>query len=120
MTPLGQVAEAIARHGRPNWVAHVPQPIRQQVSLDDLTVLLASARWSTESLTKSNQYERMTEWCSDNVFAEVTINDLVEMSGLSSVSCRNFISDRPHLFRKLRRGVWEVRDPNADKEADQR
>lgn len=120
MTPLQQVAEAVAKHGRPNWIAHVPQPIRQQVSTSELSAILAHARWSTEALTKADQFDKMTNWCRDNVFAEVTIDYLVEMSGLSSVSCRNFIGDRPSMFRKLRRGVWEVRDPNADKEADLR
>jgi hypothetical protein len=120
MSPLEQVAEAIAQHGRPNWVAHVPQPIRVQVSISDLSVLLASARWSTDALTKADQYSTILSWCSENIFAEVTIDRLVEVSGLSSVSVRNFIKDKPHLFRKLRRGVWEVRDPQADREADQR
>lgn len=120
MTPYGQVAQAIAEHGRPNWVAYVPQRIRQQVMSQDLAELLVAAKWSTESLAKADQYQRITEWCEQNVFAEVTINDLVEMSGLSPISVRNFIKDRPQMFRKLRRGVWEVRDHLADREADGR
>lgn len=120
MTPFNQVVDAIAQHGRPNWVAHVPQSIRSEVSIDELREILATAKWSTESLAKADQYQRITEWCEQNVFAEVTINDLVEMSGLSSVTIRNFIKDRPQMFRKLRRGVWEVRDHLADREADGR
>jgi len=31
---------------------------------------------------------------------------------------RKFIESRMDVFRKLRRGVWEVRDPQADRMAD--
>ena len=117
MTPLEQVAQAIAEHGRPNWVAHVPITIRTQVEPGHLLPLLAAAKWSTATLTKTGQYATIMEWCSGNVFAETTVTHLAELSGLSTVSVRNFIKDSPHLFRKLRRGVWEVRDPKADREA---
>ena len=120
MTPTQQVEKAIDEHGRPNWVAYVPQRVRQQVPTETLVYLLANARWATQTLAKADQQSKMEDWCMNNVFAEVTIADLMDVSGLSSVSVRNFIKDRPHLFRKLRRGVWEVRDPDADKEADKR
>jgi hypothetical protein len=42
---------------------------------------------------------------------------LVEVSGLSAPTVRKFIGDRVDLFRKLKRGVWEVRDPKADRAA---
>jgi hypothetical protein len=120
MTPTQQVEKAIDEHGRPNWVAYVPQRVRQQVPTETLVYLLANAKWSTQTLEKADKQGKMENWCMENRFAEVTIEELMEDSGLSSVSVRNFIKDRPNLFRKLRRGVWEVRDPDADKEADKR
>lgn len=120
MTPYGQVAEAIAAHGRPNWVAYVPQHVRQQVMSEDLAELLMGARWSDGALTKQDRHEMILDWCEENTFAEVTIEQLQGVSGLSPSSVRNLITDRPDVFRKLRRGVWEVRDPKSDREADQR
>ena len=118
MTAEDYVRKAITEHGRPMWVAHVPQSVRVQVAVSDLVQWLAEAKPS--QVTRNDQYETIVGWCETNVFEETTINDLVELSGLSSPSVRKFISERPDLFRKLRRGVWEVRDPQADREADQR
>lgn len=120
MTPGEQVHSAIVEYGRPLWIAHVPHNIRVQVSVHDLVRWLAEARPSPSMITRVDQYESVVRWCANHVFEEVTIPDLVEVSGLSAPSMRKFIGERPDLFRKLRRGVWEVRDPKADREADQR
>lgn len=112
------VAEAIATHGRPLWVAHVPKPIRHQVDAQWLDEVLATAQRSSDYLTRKDQYTIILDWCKRNVFEEVTVDSLVELSGLSAPTVRKFIGDRLDVFRKLRRGVWEVRDPKADRAAD--
>lgn len=117
MTPLEQVATAIAEHGRPNWVAHVPHTVRNQVPLDTMLTLLAQARWSTETLERENKHQTIINWCAKNLFAETTVADLANLSGLSEVSVRKLIKDRPDLFRKVGYGTYEVRNPKADREA---
>lgn len=114
------VQQAISEYGRPLWVAHVPKNIRVQVSVQDLCAWLAEAKQSPSAVTRHDQYESIIRWCRNHVFEEVTSADLEAVSGLSAPSVRKFIGERPDLFRRLRRGVWEVRDPNADREADRR
>ena len=67
---------------------------------------------------RNDKYQNIINWCEDNVFAEVTPQFLMDVSGMSYPTVLKFIGDRPDLFRKLRRGVYEVRDPQADREAE--
>lgn len=117
-TPERIVQEAIMEHGRPLWIAHVPSTIRTQVSVNDLVRWLAEAKPSPAFVTREGQYESIIRWCAAHIFEEVTAADLAEVSGLSEPTVRKFIGDRSDLFRKLRRGVWEVRDPKSDRAAD--
>lgn len=114
------VGDAIATHGRPLWVAHVPSNIREQVDPRWLAEQLASAHRSPDTIRREDQYGDILRWCKQNLFEEVTLQHLQDLSGLSAPTVRKFIESRIDLFRKLRRGVWEVRDPQADREADQR
>ena len=120
MNPAQIVSDAIATHGRPLWVAHVPTNIREQVDARWLAEQLASAHRSPDSIRREDQYGDILRWCKQNLFEEVTLQHLQDLSGLSAPTVRKFIESRLDLFRKLRRGVWEVRDPEADREADQR
>jgi len=117
MNAAEQVAEAIRTHGRPLWAAHIPYQVRQQVPTSEIGKMLAAAHRSPDSVTRADLYGDIIDWCASNVFAEATIPLLKEISGLSAPSVRKFIRDRADLFRKLRRGVWEVRDPKADRAA---
>lgn len=118
MNPAQRVSEAIATHGRPLWVAHVPTNIREAVDPKWLADALASAHRSPDSIRREDQYGDILRWCKQNLFAEVTLANLQELSGLSAPTVRKFIESRMDVFRKLRRGVWEVRDPEADRMAD--
>lgn len=111
------VAGAIAEYGRPLWVAHVPKPIRDAVPLDTMRELVRSAKWSTEGAAKREAWGDLMAYCRENVFESVTVNDLEEVCGLSIPTIRKFIADRPDIFRKIQRGVWEIRDPEADRKA---
>lgn len=118
MNPSQIVGDAIATHGRPLWVAYVPSDIREQVDAQWLASQLATAHRSPDSITREDQYGDILNWCKNNLFAEVTLADLQQLSGLSAPTVRKFIDSRMDVFRKLRRGVWEVRDPQADRIAD--
>lgn len=67
---------------------------------------------------RSDKYQSIINWCADNVFAEITPNFLMDVSGMSYPTVLKFIGERPDLFRKIRRGIYEVRDPKADREAE--
>jgi hypothetical protein len=115
MNAVDQVAEAIATYGRPLWVAHIPKPIRDAVPVETLRELVRNAKWSTESAAKREGWGDLMTYCRDNVYESVTATDLTDACGLSIPTIRKFITDRPDIFRKIQRGLWEIRDPESDR-----
>lgn len=67
---------------------------------------------------RNDKYQNIINWCEDNVGSEVTPNFLMDVGGMSYPTILKFIGDRPDLFRKIRRGVYEVRDVRAEREAE--
>ena len=53
-----------------------------------------------------------------HVFEEVTAQQLADTIGVSLPTAYKVIDDRPDYFRKIKRGVWECRDANADRKAE--
>ena len=53
-----------------------------------------------------------------HVFEEVTAQQLADSIGVSLPTAYKVIEDRPDYFRKIKRGVWECRDANADRKAE--
>ena len=53
-----------------------------------------------------------------HVFEEVTAQQLADSIGVSLPTAYKVIEDRPDYFRKMKRGVWECRDANADRKAE--
>ena len=53
-----------------------------------------------------------------HVFEEVTAQQLADTIGVSLPTAYKVIEDRPDYFRKIKRGVWECRDANADRKAE--
>lgn len=65
---------------------------------------------------RSDKYDAFVDWTKDKLFEQFTTEQLVEVSGFSYQTTLKFISESPH-FRKIKKGLWEIRDPKADKEA---
>ena len=53
-----------------------------------------------------------------HVFEEVTAQQLADSIGVSLPTAYKVIEDRPDYFRKIKRGVWECRDAQADRNAE--
>jgi len=65
---------------------------------------------------RSDKYDAFIEWTKDKVFEQFTTEKLVEISGFSYQTTLKFIAESPH-FRKIKKGLWEIRDPKSDREA---
>ena len=120
MTPYEQTAIAIAEHGRPQWILEIPKEIYMQVQPADLAELLRRAMPSPDSVTRTAKYETIIGWCAAHIFDEVTVKQLIEVSGLSAPTVRRFIADRVDLFQPITSRSWEVRDPKSDRRLDRR
>lgn len=66
---------------------------------------------------RADKYDAIKAWCSANVYAEVTPNELAEVGELSYQTVLKYIADNPYTFRKVGRGKYEIRDAKADREA---
>ena len=119
-TATNQVAEAIATYGRPLWAAHISYETRQQVPTKVIGELLADAHRSPDSVTRADLYADLKDWCASNVYAEVTVQMLATVSGLSKPSVRKFIDDHGDMFKRIEKRSWEVRDPKSDRALDKK
>lgn len=53
-----------------------------------------------------------------HVFEHITAQQLADSIGVSLPTAYKVIEDRPDYFRKIKRGVWECRDAQADRKAE--
>ena len=77
---------------------------------------------SVEDLTaktekRSDKYDAFIDWSKAHLFEQFNTEQLVEISGFSYPTTLKFIQDSP-VFRKIKKGLWEIRDPKADRDAD--
>jgi hypothetical protein len=118
MTPVEQVRAAIEEYGRPAWIANVPFSVVKKVPYSTILQFLESAHSSQPSMEKHQRVAAYERWLASNAGTEVTIEDVCDRLGISVGHARRFVTDRPHLFSKARRGVWIARDPEIDRAVD--
>ena len=66
---------------------------------------------------RADKWDAFLKWAKDKVFEQFTTEQLVEISGFSYPTTLKFVQENP-TFRKVKRGLWEIRDPKADREAE--
>jgi hypothetical protein len=72
----------------------------------------------TKTEKRSDKYDAFLDWSKGHIFEQYTTEQLVSISGFSYPTTLKFIQDSP-AFRKIKKGLWEIRDPKADREAEQ-
>lgn len=65
---------------------------------------------------RADKYDAFIDWSKDKIGEQYTTDKLVEVAGFSYITVLKFLGDSPH-FRKVKKGLWEIRDPKADREA---
>ena len=66
---------------------------------------------------RSNKYGAFITWSKDKIGEQYTTETLVEVAGFSYPTVLKFLTDSTN-FRKIKKGIWEIRDPKADREAE--
>lgn len=73
---------------------------------------------STPALTKrSDKYDALLAWAKDRLFEQFTTEQIVEVSGFSYPTTLKFLQQSP-TFRKIKKGLWEIRDPETDRKSE--
>ena len=81
------------------------------IDVDETTVID-----EVKPVRRANKYDSLIDWAKGRVFEQYTTDQLVEQAGFSYQTTLKFLQESPY-FRKVKKGLWEIRDPKADKEA---
>jgi len=69
-------------------------------------------------MSRAEKQQKVLNWAADNVGAEVTLEKLMEVGDIAYSMAKKIVENRPDLFWKIKRGLFSVRDPKADREAE--
>lgn len=64
---------------------------------------------------RADKWKATEQWCREHAMEQVTPDQLAEITGFSRTTVLKFIQDRVDLFRKVKWGVYEVRDVEAER-----
>ena len=109
------VTDAIEEHGRPAWLGYVPMRIVRMIPKETLSFILESTMPAPAK--RSDKYDALLDWAKDHLFEQFTTEQIVEVSGFSYQTTLKFLQESP-TFRKVKKGLWEVRDADADRKSD--
>lgn len=74
---------------------------------------------NTPTPKRANKYGAFEAWAEEHLFEQFTTEQLVEQSGFSYPTTLKYIQESP-TFRKIKKGLWEIRDAKADREAEKK
>jgi hypothetical protein len=72
---------------------------------------------SMKTERRADKHQSFLDWSKDHLFEQYTTDQLMEVSGFSYPTTLKILQESPN-FRKVKKGLWEVRDPKADREAE--
>jgi hypothetical protein len=77
---------------------------------------LTGARPDVERKVKrSDKYQAITAWCTDNPGKTTTVAEVADVGGFSLSTANQLIKDRIDLFKRLKRGEYLIRNPAAER-----
>lgn len=62
---------------------------------------------------RADKYDKLVDWCKNNHLYQTNANEVAEVGEISYPTALKFIKDRPDLFYKIKKGVYEVRNPDV-------
>jgi hypothetical protein len=62
---------------------------------------------------RSDKYDDLISWCKENHLVQVSAEEVAEQGDISYATALKFIKDRPDLFFKVKKGLYELRDPET-------
>lgn len=71
-----------------------------------------------KKMTRAEKVASVISWAAGSVGDAITLEKLMETHSIAYSMAKKITEDRPDVFRKVKRGHFEIRDPKADREAD--
>ena len=66
--------------------------------------------------TREQKFNKFLKWANEHHFEQYTTEQLSEKSGFSYQTTLKYLQETP-TFRKLKKGLWEIRDAKADRDS---
>lgn len=63
---------------------------------------------------RADRWKALENWAKTRTYEEYTTEQLVEVAGFSYSTVLDYIKMSPY-FKKIKRGVWEIRNPKDDR-----
>lgn len=71
----------------------------------------------TKKVKRTDKYQSIIDWTKEHLFEQITPEIIMEVGDISYPTALKLINDRVDIFRKIKRGLYELRDPIADRNA---
>jgi hypothetical protein len=65
---------------------------------------------------RADKWDAFLKWANQHHFEQFTTEQLMEQCGFSYPTTLKYVQESP-VFRKVKKGLWEVRDAKADRQA---
>jgi hypothetical protein len=65
---------------------------------------------------RADKWDAFLKWANQHHFEQYTTEQLMEQCGFSYPTTLKYVQESP-TFRKVKKGLWEVRDAKADRQA---
>ena len=108
----GNPVRTLISYGIPQSTISEVAPQYCGVKLDDEKSVVEEVR----SEKRADKWDSFLKWANQHHFEQFTTEQLTEKSGFSYPTTLKYLQESP-TFRKIKKGVWEVRDAKADREA---
>lgn len=62
-----------------------------------------------------DKYKTIFDWCCENTGKETTVYEIAEVGGISYSTANNLVKDRIDYFKKVKKGLYVIRNPQAER-----
>ena len=114
---IALVQKAMDEYGSPMWAAMIPARIRRMVPQEKLGEMIADMKNGVAPAKRADKYEAIYAWASERVFEHISPKQIMEVGNISYPTALKLIENRPDIFKKVKNGVYEIRDPKEDRRA---
>lgn len=84
----------------------------------DFFVEDSAAVETKRKMSRADKVNAVLKWASENVGKEITLQDMITEGDIAYSMAKKITEDRPDVFKKIKRGLFQIRDPKADRDAD--
>lgn len=65
-------------------------------------------------LRRADKWKVINAWCADNIGYQTSAREVAQVGGFSEATAIKFIGDRVDLFKKIRKGIYEIRSRESE------